>query len=260
MVWNPFARAKGPAAGPPPPPPPPPLAVLSPSMPPVGIANSGQPMWTQQTSPSMPPPGAMAQPQMSPNAVPGLLPGLRPNPQAGNWQPAQGLPMVPGSAYTYMPLPQQAPPDDGMYVDIPVQLPLPPPQQAAPRAAVVTRGRSLERAAPAQPSIEPYVPPPWKTAERGGLKVSPERFVHLPQNWRGPMPSARVPAPYPAATNSSSNPFTAVEQMAHPHDKGMPPNVFQAPSKFHVPPHVRPSLAHPLSLADVPDPPHFAPG
>ena len=271
MVWNPFARVQKPAAQAAAP-------VLSPSMPPTGIAMPyhqppmGIPtpgMMGQQTSP----PAGMMVRQTSPSAVPGLLPGLRPTPQLAARQPVQApMPMQPAQALmppvnvqTYAPPQFQQPaPNDGVYVDIPVG---PPPE--VPRRAVVEplrgrgsvaqesfRGRIVqETTAP----VEAYVPPPWKTTAR----PTADRAVQMPRNPERPILGGRY-IPYATGGTRSSNPFKALEEgalwMASSHDDGMPPNVFQATHKINVPPHERPSLAHPLSLADTPDPPNLAPG
>lgn len=60
------------------------------------------------------------------------------------------------------------------------------------------------------------------------------------------------------ARRMHSNPFKALENMG-PRDpnRSMPPNVFQHPKTRNPPPHQRPALDHPLSLAGAADPPNI---
>jgi len=55
-----------------------------------------------------------------------------------------------------------------------------------------------------------------------------------------------------------SNPFKALENMGpRVPNRSMPPNVFQHPKTRNPPPHQRPALDHPLSLAGAADPPNI---
>ena len=190
------------------------------------------------------------------------LPGLRPNPQ--QQQPAvlvggKWIPVHPQS-------PQQAPPS------LPPPPPPPPRQEAnrseAPRLPSPGRPSSpvVKRATPATLHPGPYVPPPWKAG--GGYR--PAGGTYRPRNVdmarRMPISGLRgLPASGGIGGRTSdefvvphSNPFKALENMG-PRDpnRSMPPNVFQHPKTRNPPPHQRPALDHPLSLADVADPPNI---
>jgi len=190
------------------------------------------------------------------------LPGLRPNPQ--QQQPAvlvggKWIPVHPQS-------PQQAPPS------LPPPPPPPPRQEAnrseAPRPPSPGRPSSpvVKRATPATLHPGPYVPPPWKAG--GGYR--PAGGTYRPRNVdmarRMPISGLRgLPASGGIGGRTPdefvvphSNPFKALENMG-PRDpnRSMPPNVFQHPKTRNPPPHQRPALDHPLSLADVADPPNI---
>lgn len=230
-------------------------ALPSPMVPAFAPPSSGGPM------PAMPP-------GVSTPGLPGLRPTLQqpPPPLSGSmWIPVH--PLAPHSTQhaSLPPPPLPPPPPPRPAADI-SKAPRPSSPERPPTTVSVVR-----RAVPAAFHPGPYVPPPWKAVSGGSYRPAggsdrtenAEMARRMPiSGFRGPPAPGRSTPFFGGRTPDEflvphSNPFKALENMG-PRDpnRSLPPNVFQHPQTRSPPPHQRPALDHPLSLADTADPPN----